>query len=60
MGRVWKRIMAAAEHHAARGIALSESEAREIALAIAHDEGIEPPDDVLAYHAYALARRTWP
>ncbi len=58
MDRVWKRILATAKAYAARGIVLNEREARDLALAIAREEGIEPPDDVLAYHADALSRRT--
>ena len=55
MGRVWKRIIAIAERHSTRGSVLSETQAREIALAITQDEGVGyPGDDVLDYLAYAL------
>jgi len=57
--RVWRRIIATAEHNAAQGRVISEPEAREIVLAIADEEGVGyPGDSVLNYWAYSLARRT--
>lgn len=59
MGRVWKRLLEIASHHAERNTLLTEPQAREIALAVAREEGVgHPGDPILDYWAYSLARRT--